>query len=171
MPDFSGYTVSNYKKDFDENRVDVIELQAADPSQTTPNAPGSYPPNMLKRLRAAGLDPNVYTDQYGLRCYKSIPPIRNEQITCYGQRDAKLHEFILLHAYVPPFAPGVVFPIMQAEYYTSRYGGRRLVWRTHVTNLSRWRDIDRQIWKFIDSWNIAMARGQDAKPSMPPRTL
>jgi hypothetical protein len=35
----------------------------------------------------------------------------------------------------------------------------RIAWRTHVGNLPRWHEIDAQIWKFIDAWNVAPQPG------------
>src|SRR5205823_11301382 len=61
---------------------------------------------------------------------------------------------------VPPLRrtrKGVTFPLLQARYYSRRYGGVRIAWRAHVSNLPRWHDIDAQIWKFIDAWNVARA--------------
>jgi hypothetical protein len=46
---------------------------------------------------------------------------------------------------------------MQARYFSRRYGGVRIAWRTHVKNLPRWHDIDAQIWKFIDAWKVTPA--------------
>lgn len=157
MPGFSGYTPENYRRDFDENKVDVVELEPADLAQTAPDTPGEYPPNMLKRALGSILDPNNYKDIYGLRCYRWLSWIAGgrDRMTCYGRRDDSTGEDIMFYANTPPYEPGTRFPLMQAEYFSKRYGGLRIVWRTHVTNLPRWRDIDTQIWKFIDSWNIA----------------
>jgi hypothetical protein len=43
----------------------------------------------------------------------------------------------------------------------------RIAWRTHVRNLPRWHDIDAQIWKFIDTWNVAPPAGQAPQPKSP----
>jgi len=51
-------------------------------------------------------------------------------------------------------SPGT-FPLIKANYFSRRYGGVRIAWRTHVRNLPRWHDIDQQIWKFVDAWNVA----------------
>ena len=158
MPNFSGYTPQNYKNDFDENMVDVVSIESADPSQAAPGAPGEYPPNMLKRALASFLNPNDYQDMYGLRCYQGNGPngsLSRTQITCYGRRDDVNNEDIMLDAMTPPYRPGIRFPIMQASYFSNRCGGMHLVWRTHTKNLPRWHEIDTQIWKFIDAWNIA----------------
>ena len=47
LPDFHGYTLQNYRNDFDENKVEVVYLHAGDPHEADPGAPGEYPPNML----------------------------------------------------------------------------------------------------------------------------
>jgi hypothetical protein len=46
---------------------------------------------------------------------------------------------------------------MKANYFSRRYGGVRIAWRAQARNLPHWHDIDAQIWKFIDAWNVASA--------------
>jgi hypothetical protein len=155
LPHFSGYTLQNYKDEFDENKVEVVYLHAGDPHEAEPDASGEYPPNMLKRALQDVLNPDDHQDMYGLRCYQGRVP--SDRITCYGRREETAREDIMLYASVPPYAQGVTFPLMQARYFSKRYGGVRIAWRTHVSNLSRWREIDTQIWKFIDAWNVVPA--------------
>jgi hypothetical protein len=154
LPDFSGYTPQNYRNDSDENKVEVAYVHAGNAHEADPDAAGEYPPNMLKRSLREILDPSHYQDQYGLRCYQGR--VLASRITCYGPR-AAAGEDIMLTVLVPPYAPDVTFPEMQARYLSKRYGGVRISWRTHVRNLPRWREIDAQIWKFIDAWNVAQA--------------
>jgi hypothetical protein len=52
---------------------------------------------------------------------------------------------------------------MQARYFSKRYGGVRIAWRTHVRNLPRWHEIDAQIWKFIDAWSVAPAQTPESQ--------
>jgi hypothetical protein len=165
LPDFSGYTLQNYRNESDQNKVEVAYLHAGDPHETDPGAPGEYPPNMLERSLREVLDPGHYQDQYGLRCYRwrSL----TDRITCYGPRDAA-GEDIVLTALVPPYPADVTFPEVQARYFSKRYGGVRLSWRTHVRNLPRWREIDAQIWKFIRAWQVAP--GARPAAAAPPAT-
>ena len=165
LPDFTGYTLENYRNESDENRVEVIYLHAGDAHEADPDAPGEYPPNMLKRSLKDLLNPNDYQDMYGLRCYQGRA--RSERITCYGRRDAASKEDIMLNAAVPPYSEGVTLPLMQARYFSTRYGGVRIAWRTHVRNFSRWREIDAQIWKFIDAWNVARAPDESRRAGRP----
>lgn len=158
LPDFSGYTPNNYENEFDPDRVDIVSLELADPRQAEPGAPGFYPPNMLKRLFNAGMK-KEHQEMYGLKCYPGLANFQNK-LSCYGRADDSIGEDILLDVYVPPFDRYTTFPNMQAMYFTRRYGGLQVIWRTHAKNLARWHDIDAQIWKFIDSWNIA----ESAKP-------
>jgi hypothetical protein len=153
LPDFTGYTLANYRNDFDENKVEVVYLHAGDAHEADPDAPGEYPPNMLKRSLRDLLDPNDYKDMYGLRCYKTRVP--SDRLTCYGRRDQSSGEDIMLTTLVPPYPEGVTFPQMQARYFSKRYGGVRIAWRTHVRNLPRWQEIDARIWKLVDEWNVA----------------
>src|SRR5436305_9632336 len=156
LPDFTGYTLENYRNESDENRVEVIYLHAGDAHEADPDAPGEYPPNMLKRSLKDLLNPNDYQDMHGLRCYQGRA--RSERITCYGRRDAASKGDIMLHGAVP---------LMQARYFSRRYGGVRIAWRTHVRNFSRWREIDAQIWKFIDAWNVARAPDESRRAGRP----
>ena len=166
LPDFHGYTLQNYRNDFDENKVEVVYLHAADPHEADPGAPGEYPPNMLKRLLADFLDPKAYKDMYGLRCYQGR--VLTDRLACYGLRDPALKEDILL--YVPVVTEGGAnsFPMLKANYFSQRYGGVRIAWRTHVRNLPRWREIDAQIWKFIDEWQVPQQPAAAPAPGAPP---
>jgi len=166
LPDFHGYTLQNYRNDFDENKVEVVYLHAADPHEADPGAPGEYPPNMLKRLLADFLDPKAFKDMYGLRCYQGR--VLTDRLACYGPRDPALKEDILL--YVPVVTEGGAnsFPMLKANYFSQRYGGVRIAWRTHVRNLPRWREIDAQIWKFIDEWQVPQQPAAAPAPGAPP---
>jgi hypothetical protein len=165
LPDFSGNTLENYSNDEDKNKVEIAYLHAGDLHEADPDAPGAYPPNMLKRSFKELIDRNDYKDMYGLRCYKGR--ILTDRLTCYGRRDEKSGEDILLTVPIPPFAPDVTFPMMQARYFSKKYGGVRIAWRTHVNNLPRWQDIDAQIWRFIDAWNVAQPPAPAAAPAKP----
>jgi hypothetical protein len=167
LPDFSGYTLQNYRNDLDENKVEVIYLHAGDSHEAEPDAPGEYPPNMLKRSLQEHLNPKDYRDMYGLRCYTSR--VLTDRLTCYGRRDAAAGEDILL--YVPLTTSATAqnaFPTLKANYFSRKYDGVRIAWRTHVRNLPRWHEIDAQIWRFIDAWNVAGApRAPPARPAKP----
>lgn len=159
MPDFSGYTQNNYQDYFDDDRVDIVEFGTADPAQTSPDAPGMYPPNMIKRELTSVLDPNDYQDIYGLRCYSwRVGPKPSRTRICYGRRDDVGQEDILMQVDFPPFDESVVHPLIQARYYSMRHGGMQMIWRTSAKNFSRWKEIDMQIWRFVDTW---LASGDD----------
>lgn len=166
LPRFSGYTPDNYLVKFNADKVEVVEIEAADPRQTEPDAPGSYPPNMLKRALDAFLRADDYSDKYGLRCYRNHTAENVDflgKITCYGQRDEVSKEDIMLDV-VTGTGHGLRFPQMQAEYFTRRYGGLRIVWRTNAKNLPRWHDIDAQIWKFVDAWKVSDSTSINVDP-------
>jgi hypothetical protein len=157
MPDFSGYTPDNYREDFDESRVEIIEITPAPMISMAPGAPGSYPPNMFQRVSTGpfrAFDPDKYEEKYGLRCYKNPDPESDKQY-CYGKRDSDLEEYVLFRITVPPYQVTTRFPLMQTHYFSPKYGGLEIIWRTHTSNFPRWREIDAQIWKYIAAWNIA----------------
>ena len=160
LPGFSGYTLQNYRNEFDDHKVEVVYLHAGDSHEADPGAPGEYPPNMLKRLLQDFLDPKAYQDTYGLRCYRGR--VVSDRLTCYGLRDAANREDILLYVPVTPAGSPNTYPMIKANYFSARYGGVRIAWRTHVSNLPRWQEIDAQIWKFIDAWNVRQPAAEAA---------
>jgi hypothetical protein len=166
LPDFTGYTLQNYQNDSDENKVEVVYLHAGDPHEADPDAPGEYPPNMLKRSLRDLLDANDYSDKYGLRCYQGR--VQSDRLTCYGRRDPQSGEDIMLTTFTAPYPEGVTFPQVQARYFSKQYGGVRIAWRTHVRNLPRWQEIDAQIWKFVASWNVAAPQPAPAPAAAKP---
>jgi hypothetical protein len=166
MPDFSGYTPDNYLIEFNKKVVDVVWLSAESMDQIKPGAPGTYPPNMFDRVSTGpyrAFDPEKYEEKYGLRCYKDRDQESDEQY-CYGRRDSNIEEYILLRITVPPYKRTTQFPLMTTMNFSPKYGGLELGWRTHMDNFPHWREIDAQIWKYIDEWNIVK---KPAAPSLP----
>lgn len=159
MPNFEGYTPDNYEDEFDENIVKIISIEAAPMSEAEPDAPGSFPPNMFKRLSEVPslLDINKYEDKYGLRCYassKNIPEGVGFSQLCYGKRDEQLDEYILLDVSIPPHSDWQKNPLMRTTYFTKQYGGLRITWWANAKHFSRWHDIDQQIWQYLKEWNV-----------------
>lgn len=152
LPALTGYTLDNYRNDADPDKVEVVYLHAGDPHEADPGAPGEYPPNMLKRGLQELLDPQHPVDQYGLRCYRGR--VFTNRLTCFGRRDARNGEDIMLTTLTAPYPADVTFPMFQARYFSKRYGGVRLEWRAHVSQLPRWREIDAQVWRLIEAWRL-----------------
>jgi hypothetical protein len=154
MPDFVGVTPNNYQKEFDEDAVGAY-VEPASNNQSGHDSPGYYPPNMFKRL-SESLDMTNYQEKYGLRCYDYVnePNGVGHRQYCYGLRDRNIDEYILLDIYAPPYPDWVKQPTMQATYFTNQYGGLVMTWRAHVKYLSRWQEIDRQMWQYIEDWNL-----------------
>jgi hypothetical protein len=99
-------------------------------------------------------DSDKFEERYGLRCYEKLDPTSDTQY-CYGKRESDLDEYLLLDVAFPPYRSWIRFPNMQAKYFSPKYGGLEIVWRTHMNNFPHWREIDAQIWKYIAAWNIA----------------
>jgi hypothetical protein len=154
LPDYSGYTANNFQQDFDTSRVDVVSIEPANPRQADPGAPGFWPPNMIKRVLKVGIVGEPF-DRYGLRCYHTVVAPKSP-VTCYGVSDAGHGEDILLEVFLPPYSNDyITLPLMQAVYFTKRYGGLQLIWRTSADNFSHWREINLKIWNFVETWNIS----------------
>ena len=158
MPNFTGHTAESIKLDFDRTRVDVIQISAASMDAIKPGAPGAYPPNSFVRISERPFrlfDPEKYEEKYGLRCYERPETKKTEPQICYGKRDSDVEEYIIIEAYTPPYENWITFPILRTHYFSPKYGGIEIAWRTHMDNFSKWKEIDAQIWKFLDAWNVA----------------
>lgn len=153
LPDFSGYTTERLRERFDINAVQVAYVVAAKQIEVDPNHPAHYPSNQLKNTLRYLADKSKYRDMYGLRCYEGRT--LKSRMYCYSMQAGKDHEGILLSVDVPPYGRSVVNPLVWTNYFSKRYGGIEISWHASVKNLSRWRDIDRQIWHFLDIWNVA----------------
>lgn len=166
LPDFEGYTPDNYERDFDENRVQIVHIAPAPMSYMESDASGSYPPNQFKRASTGQyrfFDPDKYEEKYGLRCFEKRDPTSETQY-CYGKRDSDFDEYLLLDVMFPPYDSWVQYPQMQTKYFSPKYGGLEIIWRSNMKNFPRWREIDAQIWKYIDAWNIAPKNASPATP-------
>lgn len=156
-PDFEGYRPDNYLNKFDEDEVLVYQIQPASMSAMDPDAPGAYPKNVFNRISQGpyrDIDPSIYEEKYGLRCY-STKRVHTGLQRCYGRRDSEIEEYLILDVISQPYTVEVVYPTITTHYFTPKYGGLEIAWRAHVKNLPHWRAIDSQIWRYIDSWNIA----------------
>jgi hypothetical protein len=153
MPDFSGYTIARLRQPFDVNEVHVAYVTSPKEIEPHHEHPTNYPSNQLRNVLRYLANPREYQDMYGLRCYEDR--ILKDTIYCYSAQAVEGHEGLLLKVMVPPYALGVVNPQMTTEYFSNRYGGVEVAWRTNVKNLPRWREINDQVWKFIAAWNVA----------------
>ena len=171
MPDFGGFTPDNYLIGFDKNRVEVAFIAPASMNAKEPDAPGRHPPNAFKRISTGpyrSIDTEKFQDKYGLRCYA---PIKKESdgYLCYGRRESEIEEYILLDIMLEPYEPHHIFPMMTTKYFSVKYGGVDIAWRSHMNNWPRWKEIDAQIWKYIDAWNIAPKVTPPVAPTFTPK--
>jgi hypothetical protein len=153
MPDFTAYTIARLRRPFDVNEVKVAYVTSPKEIEPHPEHPTNYPSNQLKNVLRYLANAKKYRDMYGLRCYEAR--ILKTTMYCYSIRPVEEHEGLLFSVTVPPYAPGLVNPQMSTEYFSNRYGGVEIAWRTNVKNMPRWRAIDSQVWKFLAAWNVA----------------
>ncbi len=151
MSDFGGYTPDNYRQPFHEDRVRVNYF-----STVEPRLDGNPPlytdiDAAISRLSGVFLIPDQFEDAHGLRCFAS-PAAANPQRLCVGGR--RQGERLLLSTLVPPYGPGNTNPRMHTRCHTKLYGGTEVDWDAHMKYVHRWHEIDRQIWKFVDAWNV-----------------
>jgi hypothetical protein len=152
MPDFGGYTPGNYRQPFHEDRVRVNYLSTVEP-RTDGEAPlYSDIDGAISRLAGVFLLPDQFTDEHGLRCFASPAP-SNQRRICVGER--LQGERMLLDIKVLPYDLATTYPMVHARYYTKLYGGMEVDWSAHMKWFARWFEIEQQIWRFVDAWNVA----------------
>lgn len=161
LPRYDGYDPSNFARVLDPDRVDVVALGAAKPGEGEPGASGYYPPNLLARLVHDGLEPNA-RDVHGLRCYQPLGMPRDRWI-CFGPIGAPPEDQLMLWVDLPPYTTDTKPPMMEAMYFTKRYGGLTVTWRAHAAHLAEWRDIDAHIWQLVAQWNVVESLPRDGE--------
>ena len=174
LPDFSGYTAKNFKSDFDENLIDVKYIEPANINEMLSGAPGYYPANQLNNLiQSNDVNINNFTDLFGLKCFNTIEKGNTlhkddkadlQSKYCLGEVNrGNGVEKLLLEIHVPPYPDWVKYPMMRTKYFSSKYGGVHVFWLAHIKHLEHWREIDQQVWNYIDAWNIANLSNSERK--------
>jgi hypothetical protein len=152
LPRYTGFTPRNFKREVDADRVDVLELGAADPAEGAPGASGYYPPNLIDRITAVAGDLHA-RETHALRCYQPAG-LSGDRWLCFGPVGEEPSRQITLWVDLPPYEPGVRSPTMEAVYFTPRYGGLKITWRADASHLAAWHEIDTRIWDLIGQWNV-----------------
>ncbi len=153
LPDFHGFTPENYRTTFHQDKVDIY-LMFPYPNEGEPGAPGYHTPNVMQRMTEtpySSIDQYRFEDVHGLRCFAKQHNLMDQY--CLGQRRSDPDEWLLLDTIPKPYP--VPNPLMTAHYYSSQFGGLRVRWMAHMKHFPRWKDIDQQIWKNLEAWNIA----------------
>lgn len=155
LPDFDGFTDKTLHDPFAPNEVKVAHV-ISEKNEFGPkvNYIVGRPSDQLKNMLAGstGANPNKYRDMFGLRCYAD--KILTSKMWCYSAQAGEDHEGIFFDVDVQLNGRGVPNPLMRTEYFSQRYGGIEVSWWTSAENMSHWREIDAQIWKFLAAWNV-----------------
>jgi len=154
LPNLSGFTVKSVREPFSVNEVHVASVASAAQAGFGPKRPAPDSSEQIKNfINGHEANPSKYRDIDGLRCYEG--GILKNRNFCYSRRTGQDAHAIFLIVDVPPYARGLVNPLMRADYYSSRYGGIEINWWANAENLPHWRDIDAQIWRLLAEWNVA----------------
>ena len=102
-----------------------------------------------------GTNTSLYDEQisktYGLECYKDSG-LKNT--ICFGKSDNKKISGIIFKLYDNKVIASSTEPM---------YGAINLNWQLDLKNLKYWKEIDRNIWRLLDAWNIAPDELNDNK--------
>lgn len=170
LPDFTGFTPKNYEDEFHQDKVYVL-IEAVGMGQEKLGAPGAYPPNMFQRsiLEGGTYDPQKFEMHHGLQCYWSKQTHKDNTAACYAFSSDTRQAWFQIHVPFPPHPEFMVNPLIQSRYFSTSHGGVLLMWRTHVKNFDRWKEIDQKIWEFIAEWNVAKTPSIPSNAPMPPQ--
>ena len=155
LPDFTGFTPQNYEEEFHQDKVYVL-IEAVGMGQEKLGATGAFPPNMFQREIVGSRMSHSDSLQihHGLNCYWPRNRDLTDSAACYFIDPATNQPTIRINVPFPPQPSFVVNPLLQAVYFSPQHGGVKLLWRTHLKHLERWREIDQKIWGFIAEWNL-----------------
>jgi hypothetical protein len=168
LPDFSGFTPQNYEDEFHQDKVYVL-IEAVGMGPEKPGAPGAFPPNMFQRTFYAG---SFYSQDdvdllHGLKCYRTNSTVQYGHYVCYGFEQNTMEPSIKLTLPFPPYPSFMVNPLIESRYFSTAHGGVVLLWRTHVKNFARWKEIDQKIWEFLAEWNVIKTSPAKLSPALP----
>jgi len=87
-----------------------------------------------------------------MSCYRDTrAPVSYKEYDCYAARPSG--EYALIE--MDNADSGKYFPTIGVRYFTKAYGGMRIEWRAHISQASKWKEIDEKMWRLIDRWNVA----------------
>lgn len=162
LPDFSGYTMENWRDQFDKRLIKVLQLSPVNKNAMIPVLGGG-----LERITPAGygepkarfeshrrsLEEKPSFKEYGLEGYRW----RNRQldgVTWVGTRSNG--EFFFFESSTAPGDPprlGISNPICQVQYY-SEQEALFINYRYSQEHIAKWKQIDDAIWARIHSWQL-----------------
>ena len=134
-----------------------VRIDLRGPDAAEPGAAGSFPPNVEERIEGGNAYPSLrqYVESQSfedLHCSR-IGPGGDWQ--CLGKRhEGGAPEIFFKYSEFPPDRR---FVQIYANYYSTKYGGIDVNWHTVTSSVSNWREIDDEVWKHLDEWNLERA--------------
>lgn len=92
-------------------------------------------------------------EMYGMQCYD-----QGNSKSCLGEilpGEWARVDIDNLPDYVK--SPNAWRPLMTVSYFTKKYGGLTIKWRTHAKHASKWREIDAKFWTLMHQRNVLEA--------------
>lgn len=142
----------NHKKnlhiyEFYSNSVeDQVKVSISYVGRANPQSPRDW----IKPLHSPGIEGKF--DRFGMECY---PENNHGDLGCIGKSNNSEHsEFTIIvdQGVINNPSTGSV----SGQLFTKKYGGLvRVDWRTALTNLKDWQEIDSAIWRHLEVWNVA----------------
>lgn len=155
MPDYSGYTLRNFKDTFSPARVDVL-VSLVDAKEYEENPARFKEPSItIRRLTTAPaiIDIENPERKWGMTCYRSLLNKRTG-LDCIGARGNGQEVLWAVDDYpntslLPPN------PQAETRYFTRDLaGGVQVSIRMHHSQIPHWRDIDDFVWRNLANWRV-----------------
>lgn len=155
MPDYSGYTLTNFRDTFSPARVDVL-VTRVDPKEYEAD-PGAFlePGLTLQRYSTEPpiIDVKNPEHKWGMTCFRSLLNHR-EWLTCVGTRATGQDVLwnVMDHPDIYQWFPN---PGAYVRYFTRDLaGGVEVSIRMHNSQIIHWREIDDFVWRSLAQWRV-----------------
>lgn len=121
----------------DQVKVNIKETDRDSSYLTTEQNYLKYSP-----LENRKYDPTM-SDKYGMQCHKL-----EYRYQCFGESNNPKISGLVVDIWDSK-------PKMSVSYSELIYGGIELSWYVHKDNLHQWKEIDANIWRLLETWNVS----------------
>lgn len=161
LPDFNGYTKTNWKDPFDHRKISVLDISIVDKSKvvrftdghTEHISPAAYDePHAQFQNILRGLEEQPSFHVYGLDGYR--PSHSNVDVIWTGKRSNG--EFFFFKSDLGPGDPpqaGLINPLCDVRFYSEKED-LHIAYHYSNDHLAKWREIDDAIWEKLHKWKI-----------------
>lgn len=145
-PKFEGYSEDNWGNlNAGASQIIIQKIRLIQESEAVIFSKKRFFENIAESLKVGHFELPA-EGRYGLRCHKWT---NSDTASCFSETP----EGALISISISTTRPGRTR--LFASTFSKRYGGTQVQWSADGSQLSIWKDIDQDIWRKINAWNIA----------------